>query len=220
MCEYDDGMRAFVVIGAALIGACGSEPTCEQLVDHVAQLAHKPAPTGDERARSVGECTKSNLSAAARRCVLHATTIDELAACASADPASSVAAYDEYMLTSMRSEAELHALQISKELQAYDAEHAAYPTASAGPTPPIGTCCKQPKGQCPPDPTRWADPTWQMLHVEIDEPIRYSYQVDVSSPGQVIVRAIGDLDCDGTTSQLEVRLTAEGQTKTWTRPDE
>jgi hypothetical protein len=103
-------------------------------------------------------------------------------------------------------------------------ERGRFPQVTAGPTPPVGACCEQ-GGRCAAAPALWMDAAWRLLHVSVDGPHRYSYQYEVTGDGQVaVLRAIGDLDCDGVLGTVEVRLTPAGGAlhETWTRtlPDE
>jgi hypothetical protein len=92
------------------------------------------------------------------------------------------------------------------------------PSVAAGPTP-LPTCCEL-GGTCEPDPATWATPGWQGLQFSIDGEYRYTYSY-VPDPGgrSAIVRAVGDLDCNGTASlfEVEVRIDGAGVSKTWTR---
>jgi len=82
------------------------------------------------------------------------------------------------------------------------------PQQSVGPTPPINRCCEQ-GGTCAVDAAAWADPAWRATRFSVDDPHRYSYQYEVVDGGRaVILRAIGDLDCDETYGTVEVRLEA------------
>jgi hypothetical protein len=85
------------------------------------------------------------------------------------------------------------------------------PSVSVGPTPPVGACCIQ-GGRCAPDPTLWDHPTWQALTFSIDDSHYYSYEYEVIDGGEAyVVRAIGDLDCDGVVSTFEMRgMVTEG----------
>jgi hypothetical protein len=92
----------------------------------------------------------------------------------------------------------------------YTARNGRLPQQSAGPTPPIGRCCEQ-GGQCNVDNDLWTDPAWRELRFSLDEPFRYSYQYEVVDGGRsVVLRAIGDLDCDGIPSTYELRLDPDG----------
>ena len=85
------------------------------------------------------------------------------------------------------------------------------PQQPAGPTPPLGRCCEQ-DGQCAVDAASWNDPGWRALRFSIDDPHRYSYQYEVVDGGRAaILRAIGDLDCDGVYGTVELRLDPDGE---------
>lgn len=78
------------------------------------------------------------------------------------------------------------------------------PSESVGPTPPVGTCCEQ-GGKCAPDPALWEHPTWKLLKFSVDDPHYYSYAYEVLDGGKTfVVRAIGDLDCDGVRATFEL----------------
>ena len=90
------------------------------------------------------------------------------------------------------------------------AEHAErggrLPQQPAGPTPPLGRCCEQ-GGECEVDREQWADPGWRALRFTIDDPHRYSYSYEVVDGGRAaVLRASGDLDCDGVPGVVELRL--------------
>jgi type II secretory pathway pseudopilin PulG len=83
----------------------------------------------------------------------------------------------------------------------------AFPSASAGPTPPLGECCKHPGETCPPAPELWKAEPWASLKFSVDEPSRYSYQFTVEGTGKgarYTASAFGDLDCDGVYSTFEM----------------
>jgi len=89
---------------------------------------------------------------------------------------------------------------------------AQFPEPSAGPTPPLGTCC-QSGGKCAPDATLWVDAPWVALMFSVDDPHYYSYQYEVvDKQRQFTVRAFGDLDCDGEYSTFEMVGTVDPST--------
>lgn len=94
------------------------------------------------------------------------------------------------------------------------------PSAPAGPTP-LPACCEQ-DGECSADPALWATPAWQALAFSIDDDFRYTYSY-LPDPGgrSAIVRAVGDVDCDGKASlyEVEIRIDGDGIKRTWTRKD-
>ncbi|HEU0037354.1 MAG TPA: hypothetical protein VFQ53_42380 [Kofleriaceae bacterium] len=94
------------------------------------------------------------------------------------------------------------------------------PPDAAGPTP-MPSCCEQ-GGTCNPDASLWDTPGWKALAFSVDDEYRYTYSY-IPDPGgrSAIVRAVGDLDCDGETSlyELELRIDGGGVRRTWTRRD-
>lgn len=94
------------------------------------------------------------------------------------------------------------------------------PEAAAGPTP-AASCCDQ-GGACSADPTAWSAPGWRALAFSIDGEHRYSYSYAPAVGGRAaVVRAVGDLDCDGEPGlyELEVRASASGVERRWTRKE-
>ena len=92
------------------------------------------------------------------------------------------------------------------------------PPAAAGPTP-LPACCEQ-GGTCAQDDTLWATPGWQALRFSIDGEFRFTYSYIPDSGGRsAIVRAVGDVDCNGESSlyEVEVKIGDDGVKRTWTR---
>jgi hypothetical protein len=94
------------------------------------------------------------------------------------------------------------------------------PPTPAGPTPAPGCCDRG--GACAPDPAIWSAPGWKALAFSIDGEHRYTYAY-VPDPGgrSAILRAAGDLDCDGEPAlyELEIRIEAEAPVRRWARKD-
>jgi len=99
------------------------------------------------------------------------------------------------------------------------------PPQAAGPTP-AQTCCDR-GGVCEPDPADWSAPGWKALAFSIDGAHRYQYAY-VPDPGgrAAVLRATGDVDCDGeaATYELEIRIEGSGSgsgsgspVRKWTR---
>jgi hypothetical protein len=85
------------------------------------------------------------------------------------------------------------------------------PPTPAGPTPQP-TCCEQ-GGTCKPA-------GWRELQFSVDGPFRYTYQYVPDASGRsAILRATGDLDCDGELAVYELELTVKGTTvaRAWRR---
>lgn len=89
------------------------------------------------------------------------------------------------------------------------------------PPTPRPSCCEQ-GGTRSPDPAVWAAPGWTGLGFSIDDEYRYTYEYAPDPSGtSAMLRAVGDLDCDGKSSLYEVKLTiTAGQVfRSWTRTD-
>ena len=77
---------------------------------------------------------------------------------------------------------------------------------------PAGSCCSPPNvgGKCSVNLGTWNSPTWTALQFSLDDPHYFRYEYDSTgavTAGQTsrfTVRAIGDLDCDTTTSTFEM----------------
>lgn len=126
-----------------------------------------------------------------------------------------VGAFSAYQAKSMAVEAKVNVGSITRgvrmafEQESFDPATMTATTGrllSAPMTPPAGTCCKQPGGTCKPNMGDWQHETWKALMFKPSEPHRYSYEVVVDG-STVIVRAVGDLDCDGELSTYEARGT-------------
>lgn len=92
------------------------------------------------------------------------------------------------------------------------------PATAAGPTP-SPACCEQ-GGTCSPDPAIWNTPGWQALAFSIDDDHHYSYSYIPDPSGRsAVIRAVGDLDCDGVaaTYELEIRVDSQGVHRKWSR---
>lgn len=92
------------------------------------------------------------------------------------------------------------------------------PPTAAGPTP-VPSCCDQ-GGTCAPDAKTWAAAGWRELQFSVDGPYRYAYQyIPDPSGAAATIRAIGDLDCDGTLATYELKLTVQGPNvrRSWRR---
>ena len=116
----------------------------------------------------------------------------------------------------------------AKNLASYLADRVALAVAQTGKVPPLAagptprpTCCEQ-GGECSPDAKLWDAPGWRALQFSIDGPFRYTYEyVPDESGASAVVRATGDLDCDGHPALYELHLVVQGRLleRTWTRKD-
>jgi hypothetical protein len=98
------------------------------------------------------------------------------------------------------------------------------PPVPAGPTPTT-SCCDQ-GGTCAPDAATWDSPGWRALQFTIDGAYRYTYQYTPAPDGRsAVLRATGDVDCDGKLARYELKLTIDLQVqgtrvhRTWHRTD-
>jgi len=94
------------------------------------------------------------------------------------------------------------------------------PPDPAGPTPQL-SCCDQ-GGTCTPDPTTFSAKGWVALGFSIDGDYHYTYQyLPDPSGASAVLRAVGDLDCNGKLATHEVKLVLEpgaggaAVTRTW-----
>ena len=96
------------------------------------------------------------------------------------------------------------------------------PATPAGPSP-SPSCCDR-GGTCTSADDAFTGPGWKDLGFTIDGDFRYTFQyIPDPSGNSAVIRAVGDLDCNGTTSLYEVKLVLEpgaggaAVTRTWTR---
>jgi hypothetical protein len=203
----------WMVVAALIASAgCGKDSKCETVADNLAKLAEKDGKSvsAGDKAQLAQKCKEEDWSEEARTCLVAAkATADTMSCFAIAGGAS------RYATKSKTSEARM----LVKKM--YDGARAFYmdgpvardsiapqppqfPKVSVGPTPPLGECCKQ-GGMCQPKASLWADETWVQLLFSVDDPHYYSYQYEVIDPAsKFVVRAFGDLDCDGTYSTFEL----------------
>jgi hypothetical protein len=117
-------------------------------------------------------------------------------------------------------EAEQLLAYLAERVEAAIAATGRVPEAPAGPTPVPG-CCER-GGTCAADPAAWSAPGWKALAFSIDTEHRYTYAYVPDPSGRsAILRATGDLDCDGEGAvyELEIRIEAGGPQRRWTRKD-
>ncbi len=77
----------------------------------------------------------------------------------------------------------------------------------AEPITPAVTCCSNPGGKCPPNPTVWDSATWNSLHFDLPDPHYYRYEYEASgtdTDAAFTARAVGDIDCDTNLSTFEM----------------
>ena len=190
---------ALLALGLGL-GGCSSGSDCDSVGTHVAKLV-KTERAG--RAQISEACKLGQWDDAVRRCLVGASDKNAVESCMQKLP--------EFVAYATRSKTS-EALELVQKLyrgatgyyltEAFSTSSmellpSQFPNLSAGPTPPLGSCCKQ-GGKCRPDPSLWLAPTWLAVQFSVDDPHYYSYQYLVlDSRKQFVVRAFGDLDCDG-----------------------
>ncbi len=119
--------------------------------------------------------------------------------------AVAIPAFMDYMKKSKKTEAALQLNKVMKNDKVFFIANSSFVTTT-GAALPTGT-------QCPGKfavTTAWAsDPAWSVLDFQIDEPnlFKYSYSGGAST---ATARAVGDLDCDGTSVTYTLTMTAPG----------
>lgn len=117
--------------------------------------------------------------------------------------AIAIPAFMDYTHKSKGSESELMLTKLEREADRYAIEHGEFPRAAAPLTPATPCCDGDPKRRCF-DAQSWQSPAWQELDFSIDRPHRFQYSYE--SDGKTFTgRAVGDLDCDGSTITYEIR---------------
>jgi type II secretory pathway pseudopilin PulG len=131
--------------------------------------------------------------------------------------AIAIPSFMSYMKLSKKTEAALQLNKLGKSAKRAYMENSSFPKGSAPLTPPE-RCCGQPNNHCRAVPEMYlADPVWKELDFEIDEPTLFQYSYEASPDGQSFVaRAVGDLDCDGTSITYELRGAAASGIPTYT----
>jgi len=117
-------------------------------------------------------------------------------------------------------EAEQLLAYLAARVEAAIAATGRVPPVAAGPSPAMA-CCDQ-GGTCAADPEAWSAPGWKALAFSIDGEHRFTYAYAPAADGRsAILRAEGDLDCDGDHARYEVEIRIEpgGPERRWTRKD-
>jgi type IV pilus assembly protein PilA len=123
--------------------------------------------------------------------------------------AIAIPAYVKYVKKSKAAEARHMVRRIADGGRAFFAatphpQKPRFPAPSAGPTPPLGTCCVQGE-KCTPDPALWAVEPWTSLRFSVDDPHYFSYSYRRAQDGASFTAlAHGDLDCDGVYSTFAI----------------
>jgi len=109
---------------------------------------------------------------------------------------------------SMAAEAPHNLERIGEAVRRYHADTGNLPPSTAM-TPPVGECC-QSGGKCVPRSGPWHGKGWTELLFELREPHYFSYQYQRRGKSFVI-RAVGDLDCDGEASTYSAKGRLKGK---------
>jgi prepilin-type N-terminal cleavage/methylation domain-containing protein len=126
----------------------------------------------------------------------------------------------DYMKRGKRTEAEVHLVAIAKAADAAYMENAEYPQIAVALTP-AQSCCQQPGHKCAVAANEWNGvPAWDELGFEMTQPFRFQYSYVSALSSEYEARAVGDLDCDGSTITYRMRgeATDGSPTSTMFRP--
>jgi hypothetical protein len=193
---------------AAVIAGCGGgdAPDCD------ATFKKLEATLGEGDDQLLAKCKAEKWSGALRSCLTGVKDEDGVIACFAKH--SDV----DRLKKSKDSEAERNLAKLERALKARFAADGQLPLWQADRTPAT-PCCESPGHRCAPDPLLWSSSPWFELEFSIDDPHDFQYELE-GSDTEIIVRAIGDLDCDGTEIVYELTATVENGalTTSLTRP--
>lgn len=194
--------------------ACSSPsppPTCETTVAHIAELR----PTLDVP-ENVAKCLREKWTSTARACIVRAGSTKEVTRCMTGRetpdprPPEGVGSAVAAAIASgggpygSADEAKLNLNAIENANIAFFGEEGRFVVGDVELTP-AAPCCMSPGHRCAPEADDWQARAWlQLQGFAMTKPFtfRYSYQSD----GQTYeARAVGDLDCDGTTIAYVLR---------------
>lgn len=209
-------------VSSALVAGCGGGNSCEDAIGNAAKLYGIGGSSyGAQRAKAVQTCKDEKWSEKLRSCAAAAKTKRELDDCEKYKNDEALSGATEYAQKTKRIEAEMNLERIKKSMKAHYFEMAVFPTGAA-PLTPAAACCEGPNHKCPPNPADWADnPVWSLLDFDVSDPAYFQYSYESNDGKSAVARAVGDLDCDGTTVTFEMRCEApDGNVVcTLTKPD-
>jgi hypothetical protein len=190
----------YLLIALALWSCRGSDsaPSCADAVKHAATIAGRSAADA-ELADGVAACQRDRWPATVRQCLAAARSEPDVAPCLRAvQVAVAGAAEGQPESAPLRlEEVELGLQKIARGLDAYAAKNGSFPVGSA-PLTPDRACCVGVDHACPLAPELWAIPTWTAIGFAPRGPHHYQYSYEAVDPAaKVVVRAVGDRDCDG-----------------------
>ena len=120
-----------------------------------------------------------------------------------------------YMRTAKASEAELMLNAAGKSAKAYYQVYVSFPQGTAAVLPGAdGGACAETSGKFMPSDAWTSDPVWSVLDFDIREQGLFSYHYESADFTNAEVRAVADLDCDGTLITYRLALTAPSGTPT------
>ena len=203
--------------------SCSGKASPKNLCEHLIEVLPKMQ-TGD-----IDECLKDMADmkesvgeeafAAFSKCAMGATGENDLVGCLAKATSKSVENYQKnsqnteakFMVQKMYDGVRAFAMTPQVDTESLMAASPRLPAESVGPTPPLGSCCKQ-GGKCEPNAKDWEHPTWMAIEFAISDPFYYSYEYKKTSDTEFSVIAHGDLDCDGdySTFTLTGSMTADG----------
>lgn len=111
--------------------------------------------------------------------------------------AVAIPAFVDYTKKPAPGEAPLQLNKLKKALEQIYVEDSGFPPGKVGPTPAKPCCGSTPDNKCAPDRAAWEDPMWKRLDFLMYEPHTYRYSYESTEPTSFVVKAVGDLDCDG-----------------------
>ena len=115
--------------------------------------------------------------------------------------AVAIPAFVGHMRKAKTSEAMLQLNKVGKNAKSQYSVTTRFPQGTAAVLPGAdGTACAAPGGRFAAMGSAWsADPVWEELGFQIDDPSLFSYHYASATPTTGQALAVGDLDCDGTT---------------------
>lgn len=197
------GMSAVVLAMTAAGAGCGDAPSCEDAI----KKANRHIEAGEGMVvAAISQCKEEKWSPSLRTCLGEAGSAQAANQCMRKAASERRAEKPGYVESSKRSEAEVNLSSIGKSAKTYFVEYAAFPTGTMELTP-AGSCCEGPNRKCPADAQAWTG-AWEQLDFQVVEPSYFQYSYESKDGTTFTARAVGDLDCDGTSVEfvLEGRI--------------
>lgn len=163
-------------------------PPCEAALGHLADFA-ADAPTTKQIDESVAQCEAEAWSESVLSCLTASTDMTQVEVCLR----PVLAPHAAYSYLEM----------IQASASVYAAGGTGFPAATAAPVP-AASCCASANGLCETKRTDWKG-AWAKLGFYAEGPSPFQLSYESSKKGEMVARAIGDLDCDGTEVVWELR---------------